>query len=148
MISYYRNKARMKKWTIRSIFHLFVIALSDSWLQYVQDMRVQQKRPKEIVKFLKFRLSVGEELIAQAQSQNEAKSDSDEEWRPPPKRAPLPPVEARAKTLGHFPRLTDALNAARCRLEGCNKKTKFCTKCHLFFCVIKDRRCFENAHTK
>ncbi|KAL3217787.1 hypothetical protein MRX96_032013 [Rhipicephalus microplus] len=53
------------------------------------------------------------------------------------------------KWLGHFPRLTDAPNAARCRLEGCNKKTKFfCTKCHLFFCVTKDRRCFENAHTK
>lgn len=149
MISYYRIKARVNKWTIRSIFHLFDIALSNSWMQYVQDMRAQQKRQKEIVKFLEFRLSVGEELIAQAQSQNEAESDSDEEWCPPPKRAPLPPVEARAKTLGHFPRLTDAPNAARCRLEGCNKKTKFfCTKCHLFFCVTKDRRCFENAHTK
>ncbi|KAH8020311.1 hypothetical protein HPB51_000469 [Rhipicephalus microplus] len=118
-------------------------------MQYVQDMRAHQKRQKEIVKFLEFRLSVGEELIAQAQSQNEAESDSDEEWCTPPKRVPWPPVEARAKTLRHFPRLTDAPNAARCRLEGCKKKTKFfCTKCHLFFCVTKDRRCFENAHTK
>ncbi|KAL3248959.1 hypothetical protein MRX96_056245 [Rhipicephalus microplus] len=34
-------------------------------------------------------------------------------------------------------------------LEECNKKTKFfCTKCHWFFCVTKDRRYFENAHTK
>ncbi|KAL3252642.1 hypothetical protein MRX96_054860 [Rhipicephalus microplus] len=24
----------------------------------------------------------------------------------------------------------------------------FGTKCHSFFCVTKDRRCFENAHTK
>ncbi|KAL3249454.1 hypothetical protein MRX96_056007 [Rhipicephalus microplus] len=149
MISYYRIKARVNKWTIRSIFHLFDIALSNSWMQYKQDMRAQQKRQKEIVKFLEFRLSVGEELIAQAQSQNEVESASDEEWCPPPKRAPLPPVEARAKTLGHFTRLTDAPNAAHCRLEGCNKKTKFfCTNCHLFFCVTKDRRCFENAHTK
>ncbi|KAH7964550.1 hypothetical protein MRX96_036929 [Rhipicephalus microplus] len=118
-------------------------------MQYVQDMWAQQKRQKEIVKFPEFHLSVGEELIGQAQSQNEAESDSKEEWCPPPERAPLPPVEARAKTLGHFPRLTDAPNVARCRLERCNKKTKFfCTKSHLFFCVTKDRRCFENTDTK
>ncbi|KAH7948644.1 hypothetical protein HPB51_028427 [Rhipicephalus microplus] len=79
MISYYRIKARVNKWTIRSIFHLFDIGFSNSWMQYVQDMRAQQKHQKEIVKFLEFRLSVGEELIAQAQSQNEAESDSDEE---------------------------------------------------------------------
>ncbi|KAL3216406.1 hypothetical protein MRX96_033102 [Rhipicephalus microplus] len=118
MISYYRIKARVNKWTIRSIFHLIDIALSNSWMQYVQDMRAQQKRQKEIVKLLEFRLSVGEDLIAQAQSQNEAESDSDEGWCPPPKWVLMPPVEARAKTLGHFPRPTDALNAARCRLEG------------------------------
>ncbi|KAL3178237.1 hypothetical protein MRX96_038748 [Rhipicephalus microplus] len=28
------------------------------------------------------------------------------------------------------------------------KEEIFCTKCHFFFCVTKDRRCFENAHTK
>ncbi|KAH7986611.1 hypothetical protein HPB51_026636 [Rhipicephalus microplus] len=125
-----RRKLGVDKWTIRSIFHLFDIALSNSWMQYVQDMRAQQKCQKEIVKFLELCLSVGEELIAQAQSQNEAESDSDEEWCPPPKMAPLPLVEARAKTLGNFPRLTDVPNAARCRLEGYNKNTKFfCTKC-------------------
>ncbi|KAH8024538.1 hypothetical protein HPB51_025457 [Rhipicephalus microplus] len=113
MISYYKIKARVNKWTIRSIFHLFDTALSNSWMQYVQDMRAQQKRQKEIVEFVEFRLSVSEELIAQAQSQNEVESDSDEEWCPPPKRAPLPPVKARAKTLGYSPRLTDAPNAAR-----------------------------------
>ncbi|KAH8035583.1 hypothetical protein HPB51_007766 [Rhipicephalus microplus] len=118
-------------------------------MQYVQDMRAQQKRQKEIVKFLEFRLSVGEELIAQAQSQNEAESDYNEEWHPPPKRAPLPPDEASKKTLGHCPRLTDASNAAHGRLEECKKKTKFfCAKCRLLFCITKDRRCFENARTK
>ncbi|KAL3172594.1 hypothetical protein MRX96_043122 [Rhipicephalus microplus] len=59
------------------------------------------------------------------------------------------PDEAREKTLGHCPRLTDASNAAQGRLEECKKKTKFfCAKCHLLFCITKDRRCFENARTK
>ncbi|KAL3242834.1 hypothetical protein MRX96_020996 [Rhipicephalus microplus] len=34
-------------------------------------------------------------------------------------------------------------------LEGCSMKTKFfCTKCQLFFCLTKERNCFESAHTK
>ncbi|KAL3191861.1 hypothetical protein MRX96_059370 [Rhipicephalus microplus] len=36
-----------------------------------------------------------------------------------------------------------------CCFERCNKKTKyFCTNSHLFFCITKDKRCFENARTK
>ncbi|KAK8784396.1 hypothetical protein V5799_009238 [Amblyomma americanum] len=47
MISYYRIKARVNKWTIRSIFHLFDIALSNSWVQYTQDMRARQNSRKK-----------------------------------------------------------------------------------------------------
>ncbi|KAH8042051.1 hypothetical protein HPB51_020164 [Rhipicephalus microplus] len=63
MISYCRIKAQVNKWTIRSIFQLFDIALSNSWMQYVQNMRAQQKRQKEIVKFLEFHLSVASFLL-------------------------------------------------------------------------------------
>ncbi|KAH6932641.1 hypothetical protein HPB50_008225 [Hyalomma asiaticum] len=59
MISYYRIKARVNKWTIRSIFHLVDMALGNSWRQYTEALRVQQKRPKEIPKFLQFCLFKG-----------------------------------------------------------------------------------------
>lgn len=148
MISYYRMKARVKKWTVRCIFHLIDIALSNSWILYTQDMRAQQRRQKDVLKSLEFRLSVGEALVAEGHREP-SDTDSDTDWSPAAKRARLPPIEARSKTLGHLPRLADVANAARCRLEGCNMKTTFfCIKCKLFFCITKERQCFEKAHTK
>lgn len=143
MISYYRIKARVNKWTIRSMFHLFDIALGNSWRQYTEDLRAQQKRQKEIPKFLEFRFAIAESLVERGHKIENEDSDSDTEWVPPSKRARS---TASAK---HLPRLADTANAARCRLQGCSMKTKFfCTKCQLFFCVTKERRCFELAHTR
>ncbi|KAH9374885.1 hypothetical protein HPB48_004162 [Haemaphysalis longicornis] len=143
MISYYRIKARVNKWTIRSMFHLFDIALANSWRQYTEDLRAQQKRTKEIPKFLEFRLEIAETLVEHGQKVDNEESDSDAEWAPPSKRA------TSTGSTHHLPRLADTANAARCRLQGCSMKTKFfCTKCQLFFCVTKERRCFELAHTK
>lgn len=143
MISYYRIKARVNKWTIRSIFHLFDMALGNSWRQHSEDLRAQKKRQKEIPKFLEFRLAVAESLVEQGHMKENAESDSETEWVPPSKRA------RNTVSAMHLPRLADTANAARCRLEGCSMKTKFfCTKCQLFFCLTKERNCFESAHTK
>ncbi|XP_070381969.1 piggyBac transposable element-derived protein 3-like [Dermacentor albipictus] len=147
MISYYRLRARVKKWTVRCIFHLFDIALSNSWIQYTRHMKAMQKKPTDILKFLDFRSEVGHMLIAQAE---QASTEEEEEnWSPPMKRKPLRPMTAMRNSMKHLPRLADIPNGARCRLEGCQKKTKFfCIKCDLFFCITKDRRCFERAHMR
>lgn len=136
MLSFYRMKARVKKWTIRCIFHLFDIALCNAWILYMQDMSSLRKQKKDILKFLDFRMSVADVLVAQM---SQLSSDDDDAlWSPPEKRAPLPPSEVRTKTVGHMPRLADIPNAARCRWEGCSMKTKFfCTKCKLFFASQK-----------
>lgn len=145
MISYYRLKARVKKWTVRCIFHFFDMALSNSWIQYRRDMKAMQRKPKDTLKFLEFRSAVGHALIAQAEQES---AEEDEEWSPPIKRASLQPKNAKENPAKHLPRLADIPNGARCRLQGCQKKTKFfCIRCDLFFCITKDRRCFETAHT-
>ncbi|KAH7957094.1 hypothetical protein HPB52_015162 [Rhipicephalus sanguineus] len=116
MISYYRMKARVSKWTIRCFFHLMDMALSNSWLQYTRDMRDQQKRPREVLEFLDFRVSVAAALVNEA-FRIASDSDSGSGSQLPTKRAPLPPLPVR-KTFGHFPRLADIPNAARCRMEA------------------------------
>ncbi|XP_049270990.1 piggyBac transposable element-derived protein 3-like [Rhipicephalus sanguineus] len=126
MISYYRMKARVSKWTIRCFFHLMDMALSNSWLQYTRDMRDQQKRPREVLEFLDFRVSVAAALVNEA-FRIASDSDSGSGSQLPTKRAPLPPLPVR-KTFGHFPRLADIPNAARCRMEGCIMKTVFLRK--------------------
>ncbi|XP_070383803.1 piggyBac transposable element-derived protein 3-like isoform X2 [Dermacentor albipictus] len=144
MISRYRMKARVKKWTIRCFFHLIDMALSNSWLLYRRDMCSQQKRAKDI---LKFRLSVGEALMTKAEEAT-AKSDSDTDGQPATKQASVPPLQATLKGIDHLPRLADVPNASRCRMKGCNMKTKFfCVKCKLFYCITKERRCFEKVHS-
>ncbi|KAL3209716.1 hypothetical protein MRX96_052316 [Rhipicephalus microplus] len=103
MLSFYRMKARVKKWTIRCIFHLFDIALCNAWILYMQDMSSLRKQKKDILKFLDFRMSVADVLVAQM---SQLSSDDDDAlWSPPEKRAPLPPSEVRTKTVGHMPRL-------------------------------------------
>ncbi|XP_072141062.1 piggyBac transposable element-derived protein 3-like isoform X2 [Dermacentor andersoni] len=144
MISRYRMKARVKKWTIRCFFHLIDMALSNSWLLYRRDMCSQQKRAKDI---LKFRLSVAEALMTKAE-EGTSKSDSDTDGQPATKRASPPPLQATLKGIDHLPRLADVPNASRCRMKGCNMKTKFfCVKCKLFYCITKERRCFEKVHS-
>lgn len=115
MISYYQMKARVSKWTTRCFFHLMDMALSNSWLQYTRDMRDQQKRPREVLKFLHFRVSVADALVNEA-LRIASDSDSDSGSQLPTKRAPLPPLPVR-KTFGHFPRLAGIPNAARCRMK-------------------------------
>ncbi|XP_077521363.1 uncharacterized protein LOC144132658 [Amblyomma americanum] len=105
MISYYRMKARVNKWAIRTIFHLFDLALSNSWAQYSEDMRTQKKPQKEIMKFLEFRLSVAECLVVEGCKHDGTDSDSDGEWAPPAKRPNHSTDATKDDSSGHFPRI-------------------------------------------
>ncbi|KAG0420566.1 hypothetical protein HPB47_003424, partial [Ixodes persulcatus] len=82
MISYYRIKARVKKWTIRVIFNMFDMALSNAWILYTKDMKTKQKKQKDVLKFLDFRFSVGEVLVTQGSQESTDESDAD--YCPPP----------------------------------------------------------------
>jgi len=48
MISYYRTRARTKKWTVRTVFHFFDLAVTNALIQYRDDRRQFGDSRKEI----------------------------------------------------------------------------------------------------
>ena len=158
MISYYPLRVRTKKWTVRTIYHFIDLALTNTWIQYRNDVNAanQEKSPNERVKamqFLNFRLYIAKSLLA--------KYDDDFSDEPPPEKRrrlnvddkrpkPVPPIPDRAfriRGARHLPEFVDVANAQRCRLEGCKQKTRIqCTECELFLCCRKENNCFYMMH--
>ena len=63
MISYYRMNIRTNKWTVKTIIHLFDLGIANAWIQYRDDRRALGDRPKSILKFLDFKISVANLLL-------------------------------------------------------------------------------------
>ena len=96
MLSYYRIKARTKKWTVRTILHLFDLAVVNSWLQYRTDRRALGDRPKDIDKLLEFKTDIAESLLSSYDADEDPDSD-DMDCGVPAKnrRVPLPSTHKR-----------------------------------------------------
>ncbi len=145
MLSFYRMASHTRKWTVRAVFHFFDLAITNSWLQYKSDCQFLGKKP---LKFLDFKLLLGEDLITRAQAG--VTSDSEDESTPPRQKwKPLPNAGLRHYGAIHLPEMVDETHASRCRRSGCKSKTYvMCTKCKVFLCVSKKGNCFLKYHTK
>uniref|UniRef100_A0A672MU32 Si:ch211-255f4.7 n=1 Tax=Sinocyclocheilus grahami TaxID=75366 RepID=A0A672MU32_SINGR len=125
MLSFYRMSNRSKKWTLRVITHFFDVALTNSWIQYKSDSKALNKPAK-----------------------NTKHEKSEEEYEPPTKmRIPQPEPSVRRLGATHMPEMVDINHAERCRNKGCKSKTYMkCTKCKMFLCITKKRKCFQEYH--
>ncbi|KAE9528797.1 hypothetical protein AGLY_012372 [Aphis glycines] len=63
LVSFYRCFIKSKKWTLRMVSHAFDMAVSNSWLEYVEDAKKLKVPKKEIMDLLNFRMRLAEELI-------------------------------------------------------------------------------------
>ena len=145
MLSFYRMASRTRKWTVRAVFHFFDLAITNSWLQYKSDSQFLGKKP---LKFLDFKLLLGEDLITRAQAG--IASDSEDDYTPPRQKwKPQPNAAFRHYGAIHLPEMVDETHASRCRRSSCKSKTYvMCTKCKVFLCVSKKGNCFLKYHTK
>ena len=79
MISFYPMSSRTRKWTVRTVMHLFDLAVTNSWIQYRTDHKASGKPEKERLQYLEFKLLLAEQIIAQAQGGRGQQVASEEE---------------------------------------------------------------------
>lgn len=148
MLSFYRMKARTRKWTVRTIFHFFDLALVNSWILYRQDQKAQKAKAMQ---FLDFRISVAESLLS-IDDKDQSSDESDLDHGPSQAKRPristsVPAMPQRTSGAKHLPIMENCKNSMRCRREGCKGKTKVrCFGCNVFLCLVADRQCFFKFH--
>lgn len=153
MISYYRMSTRTKKWTVKTIIHLFDLGVANAWILYRQDRQNFGDNNGAIMKFLEFKTHVASFLF------EEAKSAEDTECRVPSIVTRNTPSSLRTSTpvigssratkrIEHLPSVASNLkNSVRCKNPGCKKKTKFfCETCNMFLCLTGTKNCFRDYH--
>jgi len=63
LVSLYRCFIKSKKWTLRMVSHAFEMAVSNSWLEYINDAKQLKIKKKDTLDLLGFRMRLAEELI-------------------------------------------------------------------------------------
>lgn len=168
LISYYRIFIRSKKWTLRMIFHLVDLSVTNSWFEYRRECTVNGVPTKKQLDLMNFKLTLAHQLINFA-SHSPAKrgrpprssSSSPQPFSTPsasPQR-PVPPSIGKKSKLekiqpdiptdmqGHYPKYDDEKEATRCKLPGCTGKTHvLCERCQIHLCFVKERNCFKTHH--
>ncbi|KAG5888303.1 hypothetical protein JTB14_022191 [Gonioctena quinquepunctata] len=158
MMEYYGSFFRTRRWTVKTILHLFDLAIVNSWIEYRRDCRSQNFESKQIMDLLEFRLSLGEYLVAVTkkrvleETDEEDNPENDNQENKIKKRrvaASLPCVDKRFDGFEHWPNNEDMKNPVKCRLEGCESRSRIrCTKCSVFLCLSKNKNCFVSFHKK
>lgn len=159
MMSYCPIKARTKKWTIRTIFHLIDMAVVNSWLQLKLDLQIKGTQRKNIPQLRKFKLLLGESLIYSESGSDSSHSDEDQEnneveqdlvpSQTKKRKLPvaLPSEGMRKKGIDHLPIMENIPNWQKCRKPGCKERTRTkCKKCNIFLCLVPKRNCFTSYH--
>lgn len=154
MLSYCPMRARTKKWTIRTIFHLLDMSVANAWLQLRQDKLQQGIARKKIPQMRKYKLTLGEILIYNGEKNEpdpeEPENENELEVPQVKKRSnpiPLPSDCKRRKNVDHMPVIADIKEWKKCRKPGCKGKTRTsCQTCKVFLCLVLNRNCFAEFH--
>ena len=137
LLSLYRTKYRSRKWYHRVAFHLFSLAVCNSWI-----MHKSMSGNKKLVDFLS---EICISLITGTSSTADPEYDVRSEVYRSMRSTDIP-TEMRHDKFNHWPILIDTPHSQRCKYENCNKKTKFqCTKCQVYLCVANNT-CFRAFH--
>ncbi|XP_022167869.1 piggyBac transposable element-derived protein 4-like, partial [Myzus persicae] len=148
LVSYYRTFIKSKKWTLRMLFHIFDMAVVNSWLEYKRDAINLKIPTKEIMDLIHFKQHLAESLIMIGSlstpiSKRRGRPSSSDSINITPTRSPKnvdkrPLEEVRKDQYGHHPEYDDRKEAIRCKFEGCTGRTHvYCIKCGTHLCFTK-----------
>ncbi|CAK1588731.1 unnamed protein product [Parnassius mnemosyne] len=158
VISFYRIRARSKKWTVRLIFHFFDFAAAAGWLVYRNEAKLLECPKKNILDYLEFKVQIANSLLyfTPAREQihiiHEVDSDDSTEeaqpWSRKRKCIPQPPVQLMTAMAGHLPLIDEQNDNHRCRMPGCKSKKArvFCSTCNMHLCLVIGRNCYKRYH--
>lgn len=152
MMEAYRSWHKTRKWPVKTIMHLFDMAMVNSWYEYRQACERKNVRKADVMDFLDFKICVSDFLLG-GPTRKRTREDCEEiaempatsQYQP----APIPTVDKRCDGYNHWP-ICDSLRAPRCcRMVGCTSRSKVrCTKCNVYLCSTKDKHCFYAFHNE
>jgi hypothetical protein len=140
MISYYRIKARTRKWPVRTLFHFIDLSLVNSWIQYREEKKAAGIPSRNILQFMNFRVDIAESLLSAA---DDSISSSDEETAGPSQKRKFtqrPFDHKRLAGAKHLPEFDTRKCQMRCKQTGCQSKTLvMCGTCKVHLCISSSR---------
>ena len=129
LLSLYRTKYRSRKWYHRLAFHLFRLAVINSWTIYRQI-----GRHETLVKFLG---KICFSLIKGEVSDVDSDEDMGDYVFRSMRRGDVP--DEHQIRQNEWPAILDISHSQRCKFEICKKKTKYqCSKCNVFLCITNN----------
>ena len=155
-ISLYRMSYRLKKYYHRIIFHLFDMAIVNSWLLYRRDavkLKISKSKQMGLSEFktqIAFLLiKSGKEIFEKRgrPSFGSVEVEYKKKKRTGNASVPIPKKNIRLDKVGHFSACSD--KRMTCKLPGCNGKIfMYCMKCDVHLCCSKTKNCFYIFHNK
>lgn len=153
LMSFYRIKAKTRKWTVRMIMHFFDFAICAGWVEYRRHQTALGTPKRDILDCLSFRMKYEEFLSYTEPETSTDEDDPNFEHIPSVSkrsrtRVPHPPDALRKKHVLHLPEFSESKQKNRCRLPGCGSNTAriCCSTCKVFLCVLPKRNCFKLYH--
>ena len=156
LIAIYRITVKTNRWYIKVLWHLVDIAKVNGWLLYRPNFVQKNVPAKRRMSLLDFTTELADALMHTKQHPTKSprgrppKHVSAEENETPCKRGkrasvPAPCTDVRFDEVGHWPLATKENKC--CRL--CHAYVRvMCQKCNLALCLLPERNCFLNFHTK
>ncbi|CAH2089682.1 unnamed protein product [Euphydryas editha] len=147
LIALYRTPFRGHRWHLPIFSQMLDICINNSWLLYRRDRKARMDTKKQ--KALKiFRIEIFESL------RKFERTDMSDISRPAMKStktiqkpaAERPPDVVRYDQFAHYP--TVITSRGRCMYCAKGLTKFFCQKCKLRLCLLPERNCFIQYHTK
>ncbi|XP_065289748.1 piggyBac transposable element-derived protein 3-like [Dermacentor albipictus] len=153
LLSLYPLKQRTRKWPVRVISHFTSFSLVNGWQEYLADANDNCFQRRKMLDLLAFQNDVGLALIMCNKNGARKRGRPSNDAKEPPRKVhnaePRPVNAVRYDGMNHWPAHTGNSFAQRCKLEGCNSRTRVrCRKCNVFLCLSATNDCFYAFHNK